>query len=115
MIPAEYLYAARRAFSGKESERGQALCETLLKEFPDSPEAKDADELLRLSDPERAKPEAQSSTELPRTTDVRVVDFDMPFMSMVRIYIKATFAGIPAAIIVLILVYTGLALIRALA
>ena len=49
MTSAEYLYDARIAFSSSERERGQALCETLLKEFPDSPEAKDAAQLLRLS------------------------------------------------------------------
>ena len=29
MTPAEYLYAARIAFSKREPEHGQALCETL--------------------------------------------------------------------------------------
>ena len=48
MKPAEYLYDARISFSRSEPELGKALCETLLKEFPDSPEAADAEYLLGL-------------------------------------------------------------------
>ena len=119
MTPSEYLQAARYAFSQDETNRGRALCESLVKEFPDSSEAEDAKSLLSHSEriptiPEKSSgPETQRSVEFPKTMDVRVVDFDMSFVSMVKVFVKAALAVIPAAIILTIIGFVMIAMFSA--
>ena len=41
---------------------------------------------------------------MPEKTDVKIVDIDVPFSSMVTFMVKWTFAVIPAAVIICVIV-----------
>lgn len=62
----------------------------------------------RVGDPPASTPRPP----VPLSTAVRVVDIDMPFLSMVNFMVKWAIAAIPAMIIIFVLVLGMLAFLR---
>lgn len=60
---------------------------------------------IRDSKPDPVKPEKAAAIEIawPHSVRVRVTDIDISFSSMVWLFVKASFAAIPAALIIILI------------
>ena len=54
------------------------------------------------------------SIRMTEKTDVKIVDIDVPFSSMVTFMVKCTFAVIPAAVIVCVIVIVTAGIVKSL-
>lgn len=114
--PETLFRAGRSAQLGKNDAEARRLYQQVMDEYPQSRWANEARAFLDRMDKHTtiARIEPTSGDTNMRARDVRVIDVDIAFTSMVWLFVKAAIATIPAAIILAVLGIVAYGLLAAL-